>query len=257
MAPKVDICNTSEPFFDFKFMNRTDNNRRLSVDKSFFKKLDNELSCYWAGFILADGTVRDRDFSIGLSLVDIEHINRFKSDISSQHKISVSKGTRGGYGAKIYITCTEIVNDLKSHGISPRKSFDALPPIVPLDMERHLVRGYFDGDGCICVSTSGSVQLTLVGSWQTCNHFADWSDRISTCRPKIYSNGKIFRCCINRESVVADVLEEMYSGAAVSLQRKLEIAKSVVSGSPHNGRPTTGKFSKRRLRNLSQPGGTS
>lgn len=35
-------------------------------------------------------------------------------------------------------------------GVNFRKTFDLKMPNIPDEMIRHFIRGYFDGDGCIC-----------------------------------------------------------------------------------------------------------
>jgi hypothetical protein len=50
---------------------------------------------------------------------------------------------------QITISGKKIVNDLIKHGLHQNKTFSLKYPNIPIEFERHFIRGYFDGDGCI------------------------------------------------------------------------------------------------------------
>lgn len=52
------------------------------LNKTFFRDF-NELTCYWAGFIAADGCLRQnwRTLNFCLNAKDIEHLESFSKDI--------------------------------------------------------------------------------------------------------------------------------------------------------------------------------
>lgn len=72
-----------------KFTHR--HKRQNSVNDDFFE-VPNELNCYWAGFIAADGCIhtgKKQDvLSIFLALKDKNHLNRFKLDIDFDGQIN-------------------------------------------------------------------------------------------------------------------------------------------------------------------------
>jgi hypothetical protein len=47
----------------------------------------------------------------------------------------------------------KIVNDLEKIGVYPNKTFTIDYPMIDENLERHFLRGYFDGDGCIRINT--------------------------------------------------------------------------------------------------------
>ncbi len=55
----------------------------------------------------------------------------------------------GSFG--VDITSAELQNSLVKLGIGYRKTYCnlSIPKEIPLDLIRHFIRGYFDGDGCI------------------------------------------------------------------------------------------------------------
>ena len=52
-------------------------------------------------------------------------------------------------------------------GCTPRKTYNLTFPnddIVPKEFKRDFIRGFFDGDGCICVTQNNThITLTLTG----------------------------------------------------------------------------------------------
>jgi hypothetical protein len=46
----------------------------------------------------------------------------------------------------------KMVNDLANLGVTPNKTFTLQYPTINETLEKHFLRGYFDGDGCIRVS---------------------------------------------------------------------------------------------------------
>lgn len=64
--------------------------QKYTCNHHFFSK-DNEASFYWAGFIAADGNVEKRSnrIKIELALVDIQHLHKFKTDVSTTAPITI------------------------------------------------------------------------------------------------------------------------------------------------------------------------
>ena len=142
----------------------------LVSNKDFFENIDTEEKAYFLGFIVADG-------SIGI----YKNIKTFQIMLQSQDKYILEKlRTLLGYNIEKYdekkdsiivtqgnlkyskskdeyalsISCSKIYDDLYSHGIYPRKTFNtSIPSGIPDNLFRHFVRGLFDGDGCITNNT--------------------------------------------------------------------------------------------------------
>lgn len=124
---------------------------RYTVDENFFKNIDTEDKAYWFGFILADGCIRNfkgkSHLCIGLNEKDEHHLNKFKASLKSNAPILKRKD-----GAVVLtINCTKLAKDLMSLGCVPRKTYKELsmPPSIPHELRRHVIRGYVDGDGWI------------------------------------------------------------------------------------------------------------
>jgi DNA-binding transcriptional regulator WhiA len=123
-------------------------------------------SCYWAGFIAADGNVYVNTSkgmyrtSIHLAHKDIDHIKKFKRTIVSKNKINISKTN----GCCIQIGSKHVVKSLeRNFNIVPKKSLILEPPVnIPDSLVSHYLRGVFDGDGHIKYNNSISCNFNIV-----------------------------------------------------------------------------------------------
>jgi len=111
-------------------------------------------SCYWAGFIAADGWV-NKVYRLGveLSFKDKDHL--IKLGLFLQSNAEIKSRSRKNFG-KIQDYCyvcfnsSELVKDLETNfNIITNKSLIYQFPELPTDMIRHFIRGYIDGDGSI------------------------------------------------------------------------------------------------------------
>jgi DNA-binding transcriptional regulator WhiA len=133
------------------------NSRKYSINHDFFENIDNERNAYWLGFMYADGFLSNPEGSkkVGMSLAieDKHHIEKFARDIESTYHIKeyVSHSTYGSNPyAKLIVTSDKMFEDLESHGCIQHKTKVIKPPVLmSRDLERHFIRGYFDGDGSL------------------------------------------------------------------------------------------------------------
>lgn len=164
---KESIKNVSEKF-NLKFgilqyhLAKNDISRgrglKASCNEDYFKNIDTEEKAYWLGFIMADGNVSN--FSGGYYLKfslqknDVDAIKAFKNAIEFTGTIIHNRNNIG-----ISIGSKSIYNDLNRYGIIERKSGKEIIPfgLIPDELIRHFIRGYFDGDGC--VSEAGYVGI--------------------------------------------------------------------------------------------------
>lgn len=120
-------------------------------------------SCYWAGFIAADGCVSERTkpwrttgLVVSLSVKDADHLRRFCKFMRYSGPV-LERNCKCGYkiGAKsvsvaIY-AAYKIADDLRSRfNITPRKTKTLQPPVLDGDLAISFMAGFIDGDGSIC-----------------------------------------------------------------------------------------------------------
>jgi hypothetical protein len=118
-----------------------------------------EDSCYWAGFIAADGCMTGGVLKIMLHYDDTSHLKKFKQFVQSSH--TISSNTDKYYRSEIGFKNSQIREDLIGNfNITPNKSLTYKLPNIPEKWFKHFLRGYFDGDGCICESFSNRASIT-------------------------------------------------------------------------------------------------
>lgn len=126
--------------------------RRYHLNEDFFSKIDTEKKAYVLGLLSADGTVNARSVWLMLHAKD-EHILRDVRDaMGSNARIlerTFAKRPDWGPYKYVYFGSKKLVADLAKHGVGPRKSLTLNFPKLPKRLERHYLRGLFDGDGCI------------------------------------------------------------------------------------------------------------
>ena len=121
---------------------------------NFFEKIDTEEKAYWLGFIAADGCVRKDKSCLIIELAerDREHLVKFNHNFDNYYKIVEQKREYNSVLIRIYSRkCCE---DLYKYGITPAKSLtlEIDFTLIPDELKRHFIRGYFDGDGSLYCS---------------------------------------------------------------------------------------------------------
>lgn len=127
---------------------------KKAINDNFFDTIDTPSKAYWLGFFYADGYISDTRNTIDLCLKesDKEHLNKFKNELNSNHKISIKSSTLKGEkfnSYRISIRSKKLNEDLKKHGCINSKSLICTFPDIDDNLLTHFIRGYFDGDGCI------------------------------------------------------------------------------------------------------------
>lgn len=138
---------------------------RYDCDHDFFFK-DNEESFYLAGFIAADGCLKQRanhfELFIGLSKHDKDFLEKIKNTLKSNAPIKdylIKNSKRNivwndSWSSQFYITSKKIFDDLARFNIVPRKSLIYTFPewLKNHELKHHFMRGYSDGDGSFYLS---------------------------------------------------------------------------------------------------------
>ncbi len=126
------------------------------------------VSCYWAGFIAADGNVnvqRERypRLTVTLATKDAGHLRKLKRAARLEHRVTTRLRRDGRSESTLLVSGIyvwyETLRDL--FNIGPRKSLILQPPprAMPFEMRWHFVRGYFDGDGSAKPARLGNVSF--------------------------------------------------------------------------------------------------
>lgn len=160
-----------------------------SCNEDFFKE-ESEESFYLAGFIAADGSLRQQKYSkvlkITLSTKDKEHLEKMKSLLNSNAIIKYYKTTinnniihnnktkKSNYdNCELNITSKIIFDDLQKFNIVPNKTENYKIPqwLYEHKYFKHFIRGYIDGDGSISATKTKQcnnlqTSISLIGNYQ-------------------------------------------------------------------------------------------
>lgn len=197
-------------------------NTKYSTNRDFFEHIDTPAKAYVLGFVLADGTMhRDgRTVTIALKESDADHLrviaDLLDSDTPIRRKVGVKPDGSPRALAVLYLCGRKLVSDLDALGVRHGKSVTATYPRVAGHLERHLMRGLFDGDGYI-----GPRQFSLVGTDALVGGATAAVLRHTGRALQIRRGwrGHLYAVGYRKDR---DVLSWMYSDGAISLERKAE-----------------------------------
>lgn len=124
------------------------------LDHHYFHTIDNERKAYWLGLLLADGSVihykhKSDVIKLELNVQDKYIIDMFANDIKTDLSVKDYQ-YRKKHNATLSVRSNIMSNDLAKYGMVYNKTLILSEvPNIDKSLFRHLLRGYFDGDGCI------------------------------------------------------------------------------------------------------------
>lgn len=208
---------------------------KKEVNSNFFDSIDTEEKAYWLGMMYADGYVNEKSNTIELCLKDKEHIEKFKSTLNSKHKISkrTIKKFENTYEAyRISITDKQLANSLVQNGCFQAKSYNIKFPTekqVPKHLIRHFIRGFFDGDGDISL-TSNKNKYKIIGF--TCANYDFLLQLSNVIKSQLNievspeSTKNHYRLRIQSVIKSYNFLDYIYNNSKIYLERKYELYKN-------------------------------
>lgn len=151
-----------------EYFDRRGGSNKYKINFDFFKKWSHEMA-YVLGFLYADGNIGDsanssRTNYISFSSKDRDIIEAIRLAMKSDHSILRRGPRKTTFSDGRVVNCKEtfclrigsrkMYIDLLKLGLVPRKSKVAILPSMPNSYFGSFVRGYFDGDGCVCLRTA-------------------------------------------------------------------------------------------------------
>jgi len=208
---------------------------KKSINSKVFEKIDTEEKAYWLGFIYADGCItRNNTFEITLQEQDLFHLQKLKIFLSYEGEIKYKSKVKAH---RLMFGDTKIYNDLNKLGCTPRKSLTLKFPTesqVPINLIKHFIRGYFDGDGSIHLvhgktSNTYNANCSILGTFDFLNKLKKVleNNEVNNVSKIRETTSRAFSLNVFSSIHKPNFLNFLYKDANIYLERKYERYKKI------------------------------
>ena len=213
--------------------------RKYVLNQSYFETIDSEEKAYWLGFLYADGNVyvnkeqKQNVITLSLKNTDREHVNKFRSAIQSD---TIIRDCDHGM-VTLKITSEKMTSDLIRIGCVPNKTFKVTFPseeVIPKHLQRHFIRGIFDGDGCISFIKEKNrnihhIDFQILGTENLVNNIGKifLREQVILKEPKITKIKNIYKIRLCGVYNALSIMDYLYKDSTVYMQRKLDIFERI------------------------------
>jgi len=144
----------------------------LKFDNTVFDNIDTEEKAYWLGFLYADGYVsngnRTNNVELSLQLMDNDHLVKYKKFLKAKNNVKIDH-----FRCRMTVTNKYFREKLIKLGCVNNKSliltFPDLKIFKEKELIKHFIRGYVDGDGCLCLVKNKKPQIAILGTSEFLN----------------------------------------------------------------------------------------
>lgn len=211
-------------------------NKKYEHNDTFFDVIDTEEKAYWLGFLYADGCCHSKDYIVSLALQarDKEHILLLMALISPDNRVVYHPKT---VSYTLSVCSKRLHTALVNLGCTPRKSLTLTFPTteqLPVELRRHFIRGYFDGDGTVHYSVERKVlSISLLGTHAFLASIRDeWVNNVAgytatTIAKKLNNEANVMQKNTNKQ--ITELYKYLYTGASTFLDRKYKIFSQLPS----------------------------
>ncbi len=191
--------------------------RWYKINETCFNSITSD-SAYWIGFLMADGCVFKNQVSIGLSVKDFNHLEKFCKFVETDMPIRKPNNS-----CVIRISSNQICQKLETFGVIPRKS--KIAKVNQLEFNKDFWRGVIDGDGCLSVARNVAC-ISLVGSKGITQQFLNFVKSFGDTKTTIKKHPKSETTyTISVSGYLAEkIISILYKDSKTSLSRKYETA---------------------------------
>ncbi len=224
---------------------------RYNCDHDFFSR-ENEETFYTAGFIAADGCVKERknssdnlryEVQISLAKKDEDHVKIIKNLLKSEtpiYNFLIKNSLRNSkwndsWCSQLTITSKQMVKDLEKFNIVPRKTHIYKFPewLIDHPYVNHYMRGYNDGDGSFFIgrlnenSAVKQIYFSLRGTVDFLTSYRSILENkcdLETRNDTIRKNCGIGILEYGGNSILSKITQFLYKDATIFLPRKRNIA---------------------------------
>ena len=135
------------------------------INETFFDTWSEE-SAYVLGYLFADASIYRGDgsrYEIIISASRLETIETVKELMGAEHPIR----SKGPSSYQMRIGSKALIEVLEDFGLTENKTANLTYPEIPLEYERHFIRGYFDGKGSFMIESGRRIVSNFSGACYT------------------------------------------------------------------------------------------
>lgn len=228
-----------------KMRNKSEMQRKYSLNEHYFDVIDDEHKAYWLGWLYSDGSLTSGknayEISLKLAEVDKEILDKIKIDLNSGrplYKIIRKNDPTRQDAYDFRISSKHMFETLVKLGCPPAKSLILQFPTenqVPKHLLRHWLRGVVDGDGCVGCEIRKRQNNYPSGCLSIVTTF-DMSKGIQNyIKNELFINSSIvmtkngitcnFKIAGNKQYL--SVIDWLYKDATIYLERKFQTKEKV------------------------------
>lgn len=206
----------------------------------FFDSIDTEEKAYMLGLLVADGCIKNRAENEGGNLQHCICIELHKDDsylltkflelVNCKNKLTKHKDCM-----VLRFHSDHMANSLSKFGIVPRKTgHERIDWIynIPDDLQRHVIRGLFDGDGWIGTTIKKGAYMPNIGltsSFECVNTVSDFlSKKLGINRVNPVAHVGCYVITYDGKASCAKIANYLYSGSNIYLDRKYNNAMKII-----------------------------
>lgn len=216
---------------NIKARDESECHRKYKINEHFFDNIDSEEKAYFLGFLYADGCnlLNHNMIRIDLNQIDYDILYKFSKLIYLENpEYHVKIHNREHEGKNIYaylsISSKHMCQKLEEAGCLPRKTWTLKwPQFLNNTLYRHLIRGFFDGDGSI-YKTNNIYSFSFIGNYEFITGLQNYITEILNIKT---SKKKAHNCeCYiikgegNRKTI--QFMNWIYKDSTIYMNRKFE-----------------------------------
>lgn len=211
--------------------------RKYTLNEDYFNLINCEEKAYIIGFICADGSIcrNTNRVIINISQKDLEIIEKIKSCLGSNGEYRLYKAKNPylkgkdfcemvtiGFNSKKLVESLSFIPENKTYTLTSK-----VVEVIPKELIRHFMRGYFDGDGNVIwnkkYSSGIKYNINVCGNEE---FLLNVFNKNFPSTNKMYKDKKAKQCFvwkISSKEKVKSFLEYLYKDSTLYLQRKYNI----------------------------------
>jgi hypothetical protein len=197
------------------------------LNENYFKNINTEEKAYILGLLYADGYINNNGFGITLMEIDKELLEKISMILYGKIILGYRKSRNNTKPQYRFEIASKIMkNDLIKHGCIKAKTFKIrFPELKNKSLYQHFIRGYFDGDGCLCVPTNKpkNITFTITSNVNFCDGLAEYVKNVINVNMKsCIRYGDIGNVRLTGNNQVRTFMNWLYNDATIYMKRKFE-----------------------------------